>query len=232
MFDVSPETLERLLIPRYSYAEADRLANVSRGTAKRWLTGYVYVAAHGERVQLPPVTKRARAAAQDGVSFLDLVELAGIGRLKKIGGFDLPRIRQIILNSQKQFGVDHPLAYLRFKIGGRDAFVETADRLVDVLRHKGRQAWSEVLSPFLDTLDYIDNTVAYRWWPDGKDNVVVVDPEYGYGLPVIAGSGVRTELVLERFNAGENREQIAEDFSISPEEVDHALRFETRLLAA
>ena len=33
---------ERLMRPLYGFAEADRLAGVTRGTSRRWLKGYRY----------------------------------------------------------------------------------------------------------------------------------------------------------------------------------------------
>ena len=49
-----------------------------------------------------------------------------------------------------------------------------------LLGRKAEQAWDEVLDPFLATLQYEGEIVA-RWWPQGKDIPVVVDPDYGYG---------------------------------------------------
>lgn len=52
------------------------------------------------------------------------------------------------------------------------------------------------------------------------------DPDYGFGLPVVWRSGVRTEIVAERFRAGDTRQEIAYDFGISPAEVEAAVRYE------
>mgnify|MGYP003947620521 CR=1 FL=1 len=54
----------------------------------------------------------------------------------------------------------------------------------------------------------------------------MVDPDYGFGYPVIADSGVRTEIILERFKAGDLEKQIAEDFNVDPIDVERALQFE------
>ena len=40
--DVEHYHLDSATAPRYTYAEADRLAGVSRGTSRRWLSGYAY----------------------------------------------------------------------------------------------------------------------------------------------------------------------------------------------
>ena len=222
--------LARLERPLYSFAEADRIANLTRGTTKRWLAGYQYRDRLGARVALPPVTGRGPKAAVEGVSFLDLVELVAIGGLKR-EGFNLPKIRQVVDYCQKELHTAYPLASLKFKVGGRDVFVERGGHLLDVLRRKGGQAWSEVLEPFLETLDY-GEAFANRWWPLGKERAVVVDPEYGFGLPALAHSGVRTDIIFERFQAGDPPEQIAQDFNLAADAVEQALEFESTRIAA
>jgi uncharacterized protein (DUF433 family) len=70
-----------------------------------------------------------------------------------------------------------------------------------------------------------------RWWPLGRDARVMIDPEYGFGLPVVANSGVRTETILEMFQSGDSAGQIAKDFNLSPDDVEGALRFELQRAA-
>ena len=219
---VSVDGQTELWTPRYSYAEADHLADVSKGTSKRWLEGYQYYR-EGTRVDIPAVTPHATQAS--ALSFIDLVEVAAIGRLKAFG-FSLQKIRRIVADCRMRFDMERPLPMLKFKVGGRDAFVSDGDVLVAVGgRHRGERAWDTILGPFLNELDY-EAGLARRWWPLGKSHVVVVDPAYGYGLPVVSGSGVRTEIILERVRAGDLTDEIARDFSLSKEQVDRALQFE------
>ncbi len=216
--------LERLTARRYSSAEADYLASVSRGTTKSWVEGYGYRKAGHDLMVHPPVTPRA--TSQRGVSFLGLVEVTAIGRLKGVG-FSLGRIRDIVERCQRVLDVERPLVTLRFKTDSRKIFVDQGSTLLEVARRQGQRAWSEVLAPFLKEIDYArDLSLAARWWPMGRDVPILVDPNFGYGLPVIAESGVRTESVLEQFRAGEPQVQIAKDFNISRDEVEQALQFE------
>lgn len=211
----------------YSFAEADRLAGLSRGTARRWLQGYYYQRDGAGLVSQSPVTPPAQSTLSEGVSFLDLVELVAIRGLKA-RGFGLPSIRRIVTYCQARLGVAHPLASLAFKTDGRDIFVDHQGALLDVPRRQGARAWNEVLAPFLDTLDYED-ALARRWWPLGKRGCVMVDPDYGFGLPVVAASGVRTEIIRERFLAGDTAAQVADDYNLEPAQVEAALRFELHL---
>lgn len=223
----------RLVRPLYSYAEADRLARVTRSTSSRWLKGYKYwYARHSEdwllgleeRRVSPPVTPR-EPDAKYGVSFVDLMEVAAIGRLRE-KGLSLKRIRQINRYCQLVLGTNRPLVTETFKVRGHDIFVMAGeDYLLNVGAQRGMQAWDEVLDPFLDTVEYEDKLVR-RWWPRGKGEPVVVDPDYGFGLPVVAGTQVRTEVLAERSRAGEVPEEIAYDFGVEVFQVRAALRYE------
>lgn len=220
---------ESLIRPLYSFAEADRLAGVTRGTSGRWLKGYQYWYTPDELRTQPPVTPEVHRA--EGISFLDLVEVVVVGKLRG-KGFSLRRVRQINEYCRLALQAERPLVTEKFRTDGGDVFVMASHGyLLNVLHGAGMQAWEEVLDPFLDTLDYEDE-LARRWWPVGRGEPVVVDPEYGFGLPVVDGSSVRTEIIAERHAAGDDPDDIAYDFGVSPNKVEAALRFEGRQRAA
>ncbi len=215
---------ERLIVPLYSYAEADRLARVRPGTSKRWSRGYSYQSAAGESVRKPPVGKTA-PSPRAAVSFADLVEVAAIRGLRDLG-VSLPQIRRVVESCRELFDSERPLLTHRFKTDRKEVFVQSdAEVLVSVLRGKRLTAWDDVLGPFLDTVDYRDGW-ARRWWPEGQTKQVLIDPDFGFGLPVVAGTGVRTEILFERGEVGESVEEIAADFGIPVESVEDALQFE------
>jgi uncharacterized protein (DUF433 family) len=212
----------RVARPLYSFAEADRLAGVSRGTARRWLKGYAYKAPDGLLVQRPPITT---GIDRDGaVSFIDLIEVVAIGRLKALN-LPLGEIRKVVTECQTDLGHPRPLTSLKFKTDGKEIFVSVGDHLLGLRKRRGQQAWNDVLAPFLDELDYRD-AHASRWWPLGKHKPIVVDPDYGFGLPVVDKSGVRTEIILERSEAGDSPDQIADDFNLNVVDVEEALLYE------
>lgn len=126
--------LEVLVAPRYSFSEADYLAGVTRGTGRRWLTGYAYRGTDSRLVKQPPVTPGLDRP--EAVSFLDLVELVAIGRLKKFS-FSLIAIRNIVKNCQELLAVERPLVSLEFKTDGREVFVERDELLLEVGAKEG-----------------------------------------------------------------------------------------------
>ena len=212
--------------PRYSYAEADRIAGVGRGTSKRWLKGYQYELPANRMVHQPPVA--STQPVWPGVSFFELIEVAAIGRLKALR-FTLQGLRSLIGEARKLLGVSRPLVELRFRTDGRALFVQQTDGepLVSISRPKAQQAWDEILDPFLTTVEY-QGDLAHRWWPMGHEQRVMVDPEYGFGQPVVEHTGVRTEILWEQFVAGRTSAQIACDFAVEAHLVERALQFEAR----
>ncbi len=221
--------VQPLILPRYSYRDADHLASASAGTASRWLSGYTYRDRQGQRVCVAPIIPGSVKA--EGASFLDLVEVVAIAGLRR-AHFTMQDIRQIVANCQEILGVPRPLASLDFKVRGQEIFVERGGALVEVGKRKRMHAWKEFLEPFVNSLDYaIDLELAIRWWPLGRDIPIVVDPDFGFGLPVVATSGVRTEIIRERSLAGDLNEQIASDFNLGLEEVERAIQFELKLAA-
>lgn len=214
-----PQRVDR---PLYSFADADHLAGVSRGTSRRWLKGYTYRTTDGAVVQLPPVTT---GVDRDGaVSFIDLIEVVAIGRLKSLK-LTLSEIRKIVAECQEDLGYSRPLTSLKFKTDGKETFVSLGEQLVGLRKRRGQRAWNELLAPFLEEVDYRD-AYASRWWPMGRGKPIVIDPDYGFGLPVVDNSGVRTEILLERFAAGDSIEQIADDFNLRAADVEDAIRYE------
>ncbi len=224
---------DRFTRPLYSYAEADRLAGVPRSTSNRWVKGYKYRNDQGERITQPPMTAGPEGRTEGGVSFFDLISIKAIDGLRK-RGFGARKIRDVIRYCQDELGVDYPFATERFKTDRNKIYMRAGDgRLLEVLGgQRGAQAWDRVLDPFLKDLDY-QHEFARRWWPLGKeDRRVVVDPEYGFGLPVVVGSGVRTEIIAEQYAAGDKIKHIAYDFSVTPEQIQGALKLERQLQPA
>lgn len=231
----SSHSLEReLTAPRYSFAQADRLAGVSSNTSRRWLKGYSYHYDRytpGELRFQPPVGNPSFQL--EAVSFIDLMEVLVISGLRD-KGFSTLTIRKINAYCEAAFQKTRPLVTETFRVHGKDVFVKLSsdhDILVNVSRGQGMQAWEEVLNPFLKTVDF-EGELARRWWPLGKDVPVVVDPDYGFGLPVVHKTGVRTEIVAERAAAGDSLDEIAYDFDLEEEQIKAALVYEDVPLAA
>jgi uncharacterized protein (DUF433 family) len=54
--------------------------------------------------------------------------------------------------------------------------------------------------------------------------LVVADPNRGFGRPIFAKGGAPMEEVLNRFRAGEALRSVADDFDLAPEDVEDVIR--------
>jgi uncharacterized protein (DUF433 family) len=79
--------------------------------------------------------------------------------------------------------------------------------------------------------------VPVRLFPPTRDpeeaspRFVVMDPRVRFGRPVLAGRGVPTDMLFERFRAGDSPAELAADYDLTPEEVDEAIRYEATPVA-
>jgi uncharacterized protein (DUF433 family) len=60
----------------------------------------------------------------------------------------------------------------------------------------------------------------------GEAKVVVVDPHVSFGRPVLAGTGIATDVVAKRYKAGDSIATLADDYDRSQSEIEEAIRCE------
>jgi uncharacterized protein (DUF433 family) len=72
-----------------------------------------------------------------------------------------------------------------------------------------------------------------RMYPFSRDpeedspRLIVIDPQIRFGRPTLAGRGIPTDIIVERFRAGDSPGEMADEYGISSGEVDEAIRYET-----
>ena len=60
----------------------------------------------------------------------------------------------------------------------------------------------------------------------GLPSIVAIDPTIAFGRPIVAGAGVRTDVISDRFGAGDSPAEMAKDYGVSEENILEALRYE------
>ena len=213
--------------PMYAAAEAARWARTSPRTARRWLAGYEFQTPVGARVWSPPVTQRQ---GEDLLTFEDLVEVAAVAAARK-EGVSMHKIRQAIDFAQRELEVERPLLSQRFLTDGRELFIRDAATSphFTALNQVGQIVWSQ-MEAVLREVDYV-TLLAAKWWPTGRHAGIVIDPLVNFGRPIVATLGVRTETFVDRFVAGVDLEDLAEEYGTSPSVIAEAVRFENRSAA-
>ena len=59
-----------------------------------------------------------------------------------------------------------------------------------------------------------------------EPKVVVIDPFVSFGRPVLAGTGIPTAVIADRYKAGESIDQLADDYGRQRGEIEEAIRCE------
>jgi len=86
-----------------------------------------------------------------------------------------------------------------------------------------------VLAEHLDRIERNPRGVAVRLFPfSGRPEAraVAIDPRVKFGRPCISGTGIPTDIVAGRFQAGDTIEEIATDYGRPAKDIEEAIRFE------
>lgn len=219
-------------IPAYRYVDAAKYLNIPLSTLKSWIKGSFYKTKGGRKRFLPVIY--LPDPNKPLLSYTNLVEAYVLSSLRKKHHIDLEKIRITIRRLEEDFNSKHPLAEYRFETYGKDIFVQEYGQLVDVGRD-GQLAWRQILEEYLTRVEYDPSGRAARLYPFIRSNGtsqpknVVINPYVSFGKPVIAGTGLPTRIVAERYKAGEDVPDIARDYGRKEEEINDAIRYELRV---
>lgn len=220
--------------PLYSASEAARFLRLPVSTVRAWAFGQGYRVQQEAR-RFRPVISTADPKSRR-LSFLNLVELLVLAAIRRQHHVSLPQVRRAVDFLRKRYPSDHPLADHQFQTDGVDLFVEKVGELIN-LSKDGQLAVKELIQQYLRLVEWDDKGVPFKLrLPRAAESSqalsgVVIDPRYGFGRPVLDGKGIRTEVVMERFQAGESIASIAEDYRLSPAAVEDIIRTHQPLAA-
>lgn len=216
--DRSPEEL-----PAYAVQRAARIVRLSPSTVRLW--------AVGDGTHKPLFKPAARSPLQ--LSFSNLIEAFVLASMRRVHGVSMQRVRKALRFVGEELGYARPLIHARFRTNGVNLFVHHAGQLLDVSA-EGQAVLREVLDASLARIDW-EGDFAARLYPwvrggslAGQPKTIVVDPRRGFGHPVIAGTGIEARIVAERYRAGESIVSLAQDYGVGLEQVEDAIRCETR----
>ncbi len=144
----------------------------------------------------------------------------------------MAKLRKARVELAERFQTAHPFALQGLLTDGRRLLKELDDDSLLELNAGGQTSFASVLAPFCARLDFDATTrLASRFFPNGRDSVVVVDPRHAFGRPVIDGTNITTEAIASLIRGGEKIDDVASDFQIGHAHVEEAWGFEQRLAA-
>ncbi|HJW10747.1 MAG TPA: DUF433 domain-containing protein [Albitalea sp.] len=223
--------------PAYRAREAAHILVLPPATVQAWCFGHDYRHRRdGSRKLFARVIQPADESRRL-LSFVNLCELQLLGVIRRHHRVQLPQVRAAVEYMRRQLGEDRPLASGRFRTNGVDLFVEHAGELLNVSK-QGQRALREDFERALERVEFTDDGGPVRLFPFTRPlanvpqpKTVLIDPKLSFGRPVLAGAFVRTEVIESRFQAGDSIAEMADDYGVTPTQIEEALRFEQRRAA-
>jgi uncharacterized protein (DUF433 family) len=220
-------------LPAYSFREVALSIGVPASTLRAWCVGQRNFA---QVLSLPDDWTEHHA-----LSFFNLLEANVIAELRREHKVPMSRVRTALDFLTANVPVAHPLVETELLVTpNQRVYIVHDDKRIDIsaggqwpldavvrnlLRrvHRGPRGiltfFPRVQPPHRNVLE------------EDEYAPVVVDPEVCFGRPLIAGTAIPTDVVADRYLGGDSIKKIAEDYDLSKEHVEAALRFE-RLLEA
>jgi uncharacterized protein (DUF433 family) len=227
-------TLEPREMPCYRFVEVAHYLRMPKATVRAWALGQ---GRFRSVLTLQP---------QEGVpllSFVNLVEVHVLDALRREHDIPLQKARGVLRLLARLFpDTPHPLADQDLLTESGEVFVEHLGRLVSASQ-EGQIALRELLQAHLRRVDRDPMGRASRLYPFTRKRedrrqllhepkLVMIDPEIQFGRPVLAGTGIPTLVIADRYKAGDGIADLARDYDRPEEEIEEAIRCELQLPAA
>ena len=222
-------------LPAYSITEAARYLRMPEATLRSWVVGRPYPTTVGQRFFRPVIH-----LPEDGwpvLSFVNMVEAHVLEATRRQENIALDKVRVAVTFLEREYHSRHPLADHQFETDGLDLFIQKAGLLIN-LTQAGQLAMRDIVAAYLRRVERDVKGLPIRLYPFTRKRereeprAVVIDPFISFGRPVLAGTGIATAVLAERFKAGESVEDLAKDYGRTALDIQEALRCELPLEAA
>ena len=219
-------------VPRYTLSESAAMLHMSPATLRTWVrgrTGQPSGAAATPLIHLPEPEVLE-------LSFSNVIEALVLRALRTTHGVKMSGIRVALDYVRTQLDIDRLFLRQDLLASPGNIFLERYGRLIN-LNLAGQHAMRDVLEAHLQRVGYDTEGVPFRFFPLTRDvvtespKVVVVDPRFSFGRAMTEHRGIGTSTIACRFRAGESVLALADDYGLTAEEIEEAIRYEQAIAA-
>jgi len=209
--------------PSYTIPEACHYLNLAESTVRYWVAGK---GGEYEPVIIPASTSRPTL-----LSFINLAEVHVLGTITREHKVKLPRVRTAVDYLKQEFKSDHPLIDHKLATDGSSLFIERFGELINI-SERGQLAM--LINSALERIEWDARGLPVKLFPFTRTNlqdsprIVLIQPGLAFGRPVINGTGIPTEIIAERYKAGDSVEDLVKDYGREEKEIEEAIRCELR----
>ena len=226
------------VLPAYRIAEAAHYLRLPPSTLRDWVQGGRYWVGGEPRtseavILLPPRIPEIPQL----LSFINVVEAHVLRAIRREHKITLPTVRAALLYLATHLASDHPLAAQQFETDGLDLFITHYGRLINITKD-GQLTMRQAIEASLRRIERDTQGLPLRLYPFTRSEpvesvrTIVMDPYVSFGRPALAGTGIVTAIIAERYQAGESVDDLAADYGCPRQDIEEALRCEMPLIAA
>ncbi len=222
-----PAIDERMELPLYGLSEAALYLRVPIKTLEYWAFG---------RGRVAPLISVAQKQPR-ALSFMNLLECHMLASMRSLYDLRLPKIRRAVAHLNNTSRFRHPLIEEPLFTNRIDLLIKEIDEFINLSRG-GQLAIPEIVEAHLERVEYDKTLGAFKFYPFVRERsatepkFIVIDPGLGFGKPVISGTGISTAVIASRFNARESMHDLAKEYALEEKQIEEAIRWETRAVAA
>lgn len=214
--------------PAYPVAEAAKYLRLPAATLRSWVRGRSYPRAKDEGYFEPLI--HLPQGAQE-LSFANLIEAHVLRALRQEHAVSIQAVRNALEYAQSQFNLNRLLLSPELMTAAGQLFLKRYGELIS-LSQSGQIAMSLTLESHLKRVEWDNADFPRRLYPfiSGTDDpkVIVIDPRIAFGRPVTIRNSISTATIVDRIDAGESMEELAEDYDLKPEDIQAAILYERR----
>lgn len=158
------------------------------------------------------------------VNFYVLIELYTFIHLQKLG-VSAQKISKTRFQLAKELNTQYPFAVAGILSNGKRIWYEFEDSILD--SDGSRQTnLIEVIQEFAKRIDFNnDDKLATRFYPSGKDKSIVVDPHHKFGMPIIKGTNINTEILYSMYTSGESIKRLSILYDLNEVQLNDVISF-------
>jgi uncharacterized protein (DUF433 family) len=218
--------------PAYGAAEVARMLALPLGTVKAWSFGHDYRHRDGKPkrfIKLIDIADPARRL----LSFANVCELHVLAAIRRNHRISMPVVRESLDFVTRELHEPRPLIASQFLTNGLDLFVKHAGQLLNTSQ-QGQQALRGDFEQALTRIERNREGMPVRLFPYSRTtsslrdqpSSIVIDPQLAFGRPALARAGITTEVIADRYLAGDSEDEMAGDYGVEPTDIREAIRFE------
>jgi uncharacterized protein (DUF433 family) len=219
-------------IPIYSIPQAAQYLRLRKDRLRDWVGGWFSKTKADKRFFEPliklPHPNNFELLPQSKTTLLSFTNLVEAHVLKQLST-ELDYINDHLSTPQLYGGIE-------FQIKGIDLLFERFGQQL-AARDREQEA-RQILETYFDRIVRDKAGLPIKLFPftklSGSDEpkTVMIDPRISFGRPVLAGTGIPTAILAERYKAGDSIDELAEDYNCDRLQIEEGIRCELPLVAA